>query len=936
METYKGSLLDIFYKHVSESDWLEGLDLYQSGKVDDVEDFSGLITAKVASNIRSPAEVRLKIHPSGHRIQWIECTCSKYRRRGAYCEHMAAFMINIDRESPQVFGTLDSRMPLSPPSKVKPAPEAKTDDRKITQATDANQKILSHLKGNIHSVSLLANGPNIRVRIEIKAGTLTHYNLDLDSAAKFLESHPRLKNASDDIRELKVYTGQAMRGCRIYKDDTESIVVERVLVLRHTSRSAEKALKAAGILHTEVLQAKHYAENIPGGKLANFEFISLKSCGKYIGKEFMFIPGRGYWPITSTTTSTDWNDLPLRQLYKGDAAAKLVEESFTKYRTMGPIWVDPSLDQPNIQEALALSEISIFKEDNGWFYLDPKYQAGDTKVSMMDLWQHFKNKKRNYLKSGDTWIKIPDFVKDHEWETDGNLFKVNSIGLIRLKAALGDFDSFVGSKRLLNKIRNKLEFSDTNDLPSLKHTKLDLRSYQSAGFSWMWWLKQNGLHGLLADEMGLGKTHQAMAIMSAVQKTDKSSKFLVICPTTVIDHWFAKVQEFCPNLRPKIHHGSKRSQNISSIFTSHDLAITSYGVLLRDIGSLAKVKFAVTILDEAHFIKNNVTSTYKAVCRLEADFRLCLTGTPMENHLGELKNIFDFLIPGYLGSEAYFKKRFLRPIESGGSPESELALQRLIHPFKMRRTKEQVLTDLPPKVEDFRTCELSREQARLYKQIVSVKASPVVKLLQDESKTVPYLHVFQILTLLKQVCDHPALISDGNDYRKHESGKFESFKEVLGEALDSGHKVVVYSQYLGMINIIHKYLTDQKIGHAILTGNTRNRGKVIEQFQTDNDCKVFCGSLMAGGIGIDLTAASVVIHYDRWWNASKENQASDRVHRIGQQKNVQVLKMITKGTLEEKIDQLISSKQSIFEKFLDKDEEMFKKLSRQQLIELLQ
>ena len=307
----------------------------------------------------------------------------------------------------------------------------------------------------------------------------------------------------------------------------------------------------------------------------------------------------------------------------------------------------------------------------------------------------------------------------------------------------------------------------------------------------------------------------------------------------------------------------------------------------------------------------------------------------MENHLGELKAVFDFLVPGYLGSDEYFRKKWLNPISTGVQTGSENSLQKLIHPFKMRRTKELVLKDLPEKVEDIRHCSLSDEQQAMYKQTMDMKVLPLMNLVRDDNKVVPFLHVFAVLTLLKQICDHPAVLTGKETWKAHESGKFNLFKELIEEALASGHKVVVYSQYLEMLGIISSYLKEQNIMHEVLTGGTTNRGKVIERFQTNPECKVFCASLLAGGVGIDLTAANVVIHYDRWWNASKENQATDRVHRIGQHRNVQVLKLVTRNSLEERIDQLIRKKQALFEKFLDHDEEVFKTLSRGEIIELL-
>ena len=942
MEIVKTNLLDVFYKHVEEDDWLEGLDLYQAGKVANLSDYSGLLTAQIASNLRFKAEVRLKIHPNGKRIQWIECTCSKYRRFGQYCEHMAAFMINIDREKPQIFGRLDGRMPMktpTPPSRKKnQVTEPSKSSRSLEQLEGAAQTILSHLKGSIHSVSLLAKGPSIRVRIEIKPGTITHYNLDLDSAAKFLISHPKLKVASEDIKKLKVFNRPVIRGTRFYLEDSEKIISEKVFVIKHTKSTRIDQLGSTDSRFESIIQeSTFFSSQNPKGKNGLFEFISMKTAARFIGKEFLYIPDRGYWHLPEAISDEEWFDLPLKKSFKDDAAARLVADSFQPYTTFGPIWLDSSIGNREIGGDLNLSEIKVQKSSGGWFFLSPKYATGEQSISMAEMLKHYRNKKRNYIKTGDQWIKIPDFIKDSNWDFDesGKFLKVNTIGLMRLKATMGDFDSFVGSKRILEKIRNQLEYKAPQKIPNLSETGLSLRGYQFSGYEWLWWLYQNNLHGLLADEMGLGKTHQAMAILSAIKSKQKNTKFLVICPTTVIDHWLEKVESFCPTLEPIRYHGSGRTNILKSNSERYFTLVTSYGITLRDIKLLSEIDWDAVVLDEAHYIKNNVTSTYRAVCKLNSKFRLALTGTPMENHLGELKNIFDFLMPGYFGSDDYFKKNFMLPLTKGGSPERELMLQKLLYPFKMRRTKENVLTDLPPKVEDIRTCELSKQQVKLYKETLSLKAKPLIEQLETGKDNIPFLHVFHTLTLLKQICNHPAIALGDPNYENYESGKFEAFKELLSEALDSGHKIVIYSQYVKMIDIFSHYLDKINVGHICLTGQSRNRGKLVKDFQTKDEYRVFCGSLLAGGIGIDLTAASVVFHYDRWWNASKENQATDRVHRIGQNKNIQVFKFITKGSLEEKIDQLISSKQSIFEKYLEKDEDIFKKLDRRQLIDLL-
>ncbi|MFK7826746.1 MAG: SNF2-related protein [Oligoflexales bacterium] len=949
--TQKVDLLEYFYEHLSEDDWLEGVDLYQAGKVTGVQAMHNLITCKVQNNNRPISEVRLKIHPSGKVIQWIECTCRKNRSYGQYCEHIAALMIHIDREKANFINKLDVKMPLKPPSiskskKIKKGitpleePTKRIPTNNKEKLKGASQSLLDHLKGSIQNISLISQGPSIRVKIEIKPGSMTNYDLSVDESARFLLSHPSPNSMSNELRALKIYKTPVELGTRIYFSDTEKIVAERSVVVK--SGTLNKGDKQLNINHFSDRYVKLSSIETNGTE-KSYTFIPVKSCSKYIGQEFIFIPGKGYLPVDRNLVKPDWYELPLSRTFKDDDAAKFIQNSFNDYYSAAPIWLDKNLKQPKIQNIPELSEIKIHSEQEGWFRLDPRYGQGKSSISMAELMLQAKKNKRKYIKAGETWLKIPDFITQHDWDLDEDekFIKVDTLGLMRLKAAIGDFDKFVGSKKVLQKIRNRIEYNPNTTTPHINHTNLNLRSYQHEGLKWFWWLYQNKLHGLLADEMGLGKTHQAMAVMSAIQNEESESgekvipKFLVICPTTVLDHWEDKVNDFAPNLRPFKYHGPKRLKLFENLNNQKDTLITSYGILLRDIKKLSEVSWHAIILDEAHYVKNNNTATYRAACKLQSKIRLCLTGTPMENHLGELKNLFDFLVPGYLGSDDYFRKHFINPIQNKDL-ETELALQKLIYPLKLRRSKKQVLSDLPAKIEDIRHCTLSNEQVKLYREIINLKAKPLINKLNDDNNPVPYLHVFAILQLLKQVCNHPALLRDQSDYKNHESGKFELLKEIVSEALDSGNKIVIFSQYVKMIKIIKQYCDENKIGCVTMTGQTRRRGKVIETFQTDPDIKIFVGSLLAGGIGIDLTAASVVIHYDRWWNASKENQATDRVHRIGQKKFVQVMKMVTRGTLEEKISKMIMKKQTIFNTFLERDEEIFKTMSRQDLIELLQ
>jgi SNF2 family DNA or RNA helicase len=322
--------------------------------------------------------------------------------------------------------------------------------------------------------------------------------------------------------------------------------------------------------------------------------------------------------------------------------------------------------------------------------------------------------------------------------------------------------------------------------------------------------------------------------------------------------------------------------------------------------------------------------------------RLGLTGTPIENSLLDLHALLELGLPGYLGTRAGFRTRFADPIENADDARARDDLRRLIAPFVLRRLKRTVLDQLPEKIEDTRSCALSAQQVRLYREAIASRGSSVRAALEDPGARVPYMHIFALLSLLKQICCHPALLEKRRAdqiarYREHQSGKWELFVELLDESLGSGHKVVVYSQFLGMLGIMEQHLRERGVGYGKLTGATRKRGEVIARFADDPECRVFLASLQAGGVGIDLVSASVVIHYDRWWNAAREDQATDRVHRLGQTRGVQVLKLVSEGTLEEKIAALIRKRRELLNSVVGHDDnQVLKQFSRAELLELLE
>jgi SNF2 family DNA or RNA helicase len=424
-----------------------------------------------------------------------------------------------------------------------------------------------------------------------------------------------------------------------------------------------------------------------------------------------------------------------------------------------------------------------------------------------------------------------------------------------------------------------------------------------------------------------------MALLLAAAREDSDRPSLIVCPTSVIDHWEDKLHEYAPSLAPLRYHGMTRTGIAQRVLPP--IVLTSFAILAREIERFRAIEWNYVVLDEAQKIKNPATQSAKAAKSLSARHRLALTGTPIENRLAELWSIFDFLLPGYLGTARSFRQDFELPITRYGDRGRETVLKRVIHPFKLRRLKADVLKELPPKVEDLRHCRLSPAQAAIYRELVTHEGRELADEIRQGSTPIPYIHVFAVLSRLKQLCDHPALVVKGAKGKKMASGKFDLFTELMEEALDAGEKVVVFTQYLGMIDLIGGWLDQRNVDWVELRGATRNRRAVVSRFQTDPECRVFVSSLMAGGLGIDLTAASIVIHYDRWWNAARENQATDRVHRIGQSRGVQVFKLITRGTLEDKIDQMIREKTSLLDSIVEEDAATLKALTRDELIDLL-
>ncbi|HMA64330.1 MAG: DEAD/DEAH box helicase, partial [Fibrobacterota bacterium] len=494
---------------------------------------------------------------------------------------------------------------------------------------------------------------------------------------------------------------------------------------------------------------------------------------------------------------------------------------------------------------------------------------------------------------------------------------------------------FTGNNKLIDEIRSLLDFKPIAELEPQSIYTGTLRPYQKTGVQWMVFLYDNNFGGLLCDDMGLGKTHQMLSFIAYIREhRKKDAQILVVCPTSVMGHWQKIIETFAPSLRITVFNSQDKKSELDNII---DIMITSYTIMRNHDIALSKVSFDLVIYDEAHMLKNRTTASHNSASFIQASMKMALTGTPVENKINDLKALFDLTMPSLL-SKKDASGEIIDSFVDDNEYISPDFLKKVTEPFILRRLKESVLLELPPKIIDNRTCSLSNDQFASYQALLEVNATPLLNQLKDDSSDIPYMHIFALLNNMKRLCCHPALQYDNplENYEQLECDKWELFKELIDECIESGQKVVVFSQYLDMIAIIDHYLTNMSIGHTVLTGSSKNRDVIVKQFADDPECKVFVGSLKAGGVGIDLIAASVVIHYDRWWNAAKEDQATDRVHRIGQKQGVQVVKIITEGTVEEKIDKIITAKKNLANELLTEDSpDTVKVFSREELIDLL-
>jgi superfamily II DNA or RNA helicase len=598
------------------------------------------------------------------------------------------------------------------------------------------------------------------------------------------------------------------------------------------------------------------------------------------------------------------------------------------------------LEQPDGQKRYVFGTTKIdleIKENNDWFDINAVVFFGPYRIPFIQLKNHILNHKKEFILPSGEIAVIPE-----QWFSQyGNLLHFSEGGdnLKLRRHHLGLVNELqdgemaeVAMNRKLQKLTN---FEETEDVPMPVNFAGSLRPYQKAGYNWFHFLKEYHFGGCLADDMGLGKTIQTLALLQKhkedTENAGSKATSLVIMPTSLIYNWLNEAKKFAPQLRLMVHTGAFRYKS-ADVFKNYDVVITTYGISRIDIEMFKAYFFDYVILDESQNIKNPSSKSFQAVKQLKSRFKLILSGTPVENSVNDLWTQMSFINPGLLGAQQFFMNEFVTPIEKKKDEDKARKLQAIIKPFVLRRTKEQVATELPPKTENLFYCQMSDEQAEVYDKVKSEYRNALLESLEDGTYAKTQIQVLQGLIKLRQIANHPAMIDP--EY-EGDSGKFENVVHTLASVLDGGHKVLVFSQFVKQLTIYRNHFDKEGIPYVYLDGSTQNRGDVVRQFQEDKKTRVFLISIKAGGVGLNLTEADYVFILDPWWNPAVEQQAIDRTHRIGQTKNVFIYKFITKDTVEEKILALQQRKLSLSRALITTEESFIKSLSAEDIKEIL-
>lgn len=569
-----------------------------------------------------------------------------------------------------------------------------------------------------------------------------------------------------------------------------------------------------------------------------------------------------------------------------------------------------------------------------WFDAKVNIVFGDQQVTVADVKKALANKQQFVqLSDGSLGVLPEEWLKKYALlfrvgEGKGDSLKLSRYHLSVVDELYANRDESELEVQLEEKYEQLRQFEKIQNIEPPTTLRTILRPYQVSGYQWLNYLKEINWGGILADDMGLGKTVQALSYLEYYRRTEGSLRALVVCPTTLIYNWENEIRKFTPSLRYRIHHGPLRTRKKEEL-ENVEVVITTYGTLRSDIKVLSALPLDYAILDESQAIKNPSSKVTKSAILLQAKHRLCMSGTPLQNNTFDVYAQMNFLNPGMLGTMEFFRQEFAIPIDKLGEPDRKEHLRKLLYPFILRRTKEQVAKDLPEKQEMVLFCEMEDEQRSIYDAYRNDYRNQILGSIEAQGIQRSQLTILQGLMKLRQICDSPAILNEQEKFPNH-SIKLDELARELKEDM-SDHKALVFSQFLGMLALIREKLEELEIPYVYFDGSTSapDREKAIQRFQQDDTVRVFLISLKAGGVGLNLTAADYVYIMDPWWNPAVEQQAIDRTHRIGQTKNIFAYRMICKDTIEDKILQLQDRKRALAKDIISDDTGFVKSLTRE-------
>ena len=569
-----------------------------------------------------------------------------------------------------------------------------------------------------------------------------------------------------------------------------------------------------------------------------------------------------------------------------------------------------------------------------WFDAKVNVVFGEQQVSIAEIKRALANKQQFVqLNDGTLGILPENWLKKYSLlfrvgESKSNSLRLSKYHLSVIDELYSERDETEVMIELEEKYNRLRGFNRIKEIDPPRRLAHVLRPYQVAGYHWLNYLSEVGWGGILADDMGLGKTVQALSFLQFYNDTNHSLRAIVVCPTTLMFNWENEIKKFTPDLTYLIHHGGDRIRD-KEAFAAANVIITTYGTLRSDIKLLTEIQFDYVILDESQAIKNPQSKVTRAAGLLIAKNRLCLSGTPLQNNTFDIYAQMNFLNPGMLGTVEYFRNEFATPIDKFGEQDRKDHLKKLLYPFILRRTKEQVAKDLPDKTETILFCEMQDDQREIYEAYRNEYRNKILGVINEQGIAKSQLTILQGLMKLRQICDSPAIMNEPEAYPNH-SIKLEEIGREITENI-SNHKALIFSQFLGMLALIKEKLKALEVPFEYFDGSTSatERERAINRFQSDDTCRVFLISLKAGGVGLNLTAADYVYIVDPWWNPAVEQQAIDRTHRIGQTKNIFAYRMICKDTIEDKILQLQEKKRSLARDLIADDSSFVKSLSRE-------